>query len=247
VNAKRAHPSGLKQIRCASTPGNRTRAVSPVCDRAPWSQETPGSMAEGSNQPDLDSRIADHAHKLANDINSSDSARRSRHGRVESSVLPASAPPARRLPSAFEVDGTPPKNVTILHYASERVERPLLALDADDIGMRCQQDRAFRPVAPEPRDEVRFPGLRSGNDVDFEAQLFRKRGARSSAIEPSLPGGLLVLTRMRSTRRAAVRSTDDCAVTKRTADRRNGDGADLEQSDAPAAGDAHQSSSISSG
>ena len=53
----------------------------------------------------------------------------------------------------------PSPDVAVLHDRAERVDGPLLALHADDIGVGENQQGPPRPVALEPRDEVGAGGI----------------------------------------------------------------------------------------
>ena len=46
-------------------------------------------------------------------------------------------------------------DVAVFQHGTERVHRPLLALHAHDVGVRHEQDRTLRAVAPDARDQVR--------------------------------------------------------------------------------------------
>jgi hypothetical protein len=70
--------------------------------------------------------------------------------------------------------------------------------------MRSEQQWPLRSVPTQARDEVRLAGL---GMISTSNPSALKRGASSSAIWPSLPGGLLVFTRMSSTSSAAVGSS----------------------------------------
>ncbi len=56
---------------------------------------------------------------------------------------------------ALVVRGAAAVDVAVLDRPAERIERPFLALDADDVGVAHEQERALLPVAFQPGDEVR--------------------------------------------------------------------------------------------
>ena len=54
--------------------------------------------------------------------------------------------------------GAASPDVAVLHHRAERIDRPLLALHADDVGVREDQQRPLRSVALQPRDQVGAAG-----------------------------------------------------------------------------------------
>jgi hypothetical protein len=70
----------------------------------------------------------------------------------------------------------PPEHIAILDLARERIETPFLSLDADDVGVRGQQDRTLGAVAFESRDKVRLSRVRRLDDLDVEPERLEARG-----------------------------------------------------------------------
>ncbi|MGC4085299.1 MAG: hypothetical protein QM736_25050 [Vicinamibacterales bacterium] len=83
--------------------------------------------------------------------------------------------------SAFEVDGSASVDVAVLDHPGERVDRPLLALDADHVGVRGEQHRPLASVAFQTRNQVRLPRLGSRHDRDLEPE--RPQPRRQQLVE----------------------------------------------------------------
>jgi len=90
------------------------------------------------------------------------------------------------------VDGAAAEHIAVADDAGERIERPFLPLDPDDVGMRGEENRTLRAIPLEPRDEMRLAGFRRRNDVDGEARGSepRRQKLRDRAFAPRRVAGV---------------------------------------------------------
>src|SRR5206468_6897933 len=87
--------------------------------------------------------------------------------------------------AALEINCAPAVDVTVLLDARERIDAPLLSLDADDVGVRGQEHGAFAAVALEARDEGRL-GRITVDDfrVDAERPEMRQQRVGDQPLVP---------------------------------------------------------------
>ena len=63
----------------------------------------------------------------------------------------------------------------ILNDAGEGIHRPFLAFDADDVRVGGEENGALRAIPLQSSDEMRFPGLRCGDDINLESKCLEPR------------------------------------------------------------------------
>src|SRR6185436_6410362 len=65
---------------------------------------------------------------------------------------------------ALHVDRAAYPDAAVGDLAAERIARPAIALDLDDVAVRGEQERRLRVVAGNPADQVRASGRRFEDD-----------------------------------------------------------------------------------
>ena len=95
--------------------------------------------------------------------------------------------------STFEVHRASAEDMIAGDDSGERIDGPLVSLDADDVGVRGDEHGALGAVALEARDEVHFARVRRLDDLDVEAA--RAKPGRQGRCHLSRDAGRIAAVR----------------------------------------------------